>query len=372
MERKTCIWCQSPSLSCLFRDDKVAPVASYNLSEKETYETVPFNIQRCNQCNTYQVKYVADPALLYKKSHALCYSDSLHVQNKAFREFIFQNTTPRDVVEVGAGNGFIADLLLQDNRLNSYTIIDPTYFGNKQSRHVIDSFFEDVNPSLINQDTLVMSHVYEHFYTPHDVMKKINDLKTIRNVYIIFPNLESFLAILHMNVLNLEHSFFVGNDFITSVFSNYGFTLVDYCNYDNHAVFFHFERSDTVTPLSLVHKNCDTLVYEFFNRIENSIKTINDRLSTKGDLPVYIWPSSHQTQYLFMNGLDYTKIDGLLDNHPSKLNSYLYGYDILCSSFKEIMTNGKPGLIILNGGCYNSEILKEYESHRFNKEFIVI
>jgi hypothetical protein len=73
-----------------------------------------------------------------------------------------------------------------------------------------------------------------------------------------------------------------------------------------------------------------------------------------------------------MNGLDYTKIDGLLDNHPSKLNSYLYGYDILCSSFKEIMTNGKPGLIILNGGCYNSEILKEYESHRFNKEFIVI
>ena len=372
MERKTCIWCQSTYLSCLFKEDKIAPVASYNSSEKETYISVPFNIQRCDNCNTYQVKYLADPALLYKESHALCFSNSLHVQNKAFRDFIFQNTSLKDVVEVGAGNGFLADLLLEDTRLNSYTIIDPTYFGNRQSRQIIDSFFEAVDSTLITQDTLVMSHVYEHFYTPHDVMKKIKDLKTVRNVYINFPNLESFLSILHMNVLNLEHTFFVENDFITSVFSNYGFKLVNYYNYDSHAVFFHFERSDEVSPLSLVHRNCDTLVNTFFNRIENSIKLINDRLSTKGDLPVYIWPSSHQTQYLFINGLNHTKIDGILDNHPSKINSYLYGYDIKCLSFKEIMTNGKHGLVILNGGCYNPEILKEYETNSFSKEFFVI
>jgi len=372
MERKSCIWCKSSSLSCLFSEDKTTPVASYNLSEKEEYSTVNFNIQRCNECNTYQVKYLANPDLLYKKSHALCYSNSLHLQNKAFRDFIFQNTRLKDVVEVGAGNGFLADLLLEKNRLASYTIIDPTYFGNTASRSIIDSFFETVDSNLINQDTLVMSHVYEHFYTPHDVMNKIKDLKTIRNVYINFPNLESFLEILHMNVLNLEHSFFVENDFITAVFSNYGFKLVNYYKYDSHAVFFHFERNDMVVPLSLIHNNCDILVYNFFNRIETSIKLMNERLSTKGDIPVYIWPSSHQTQYLFINGLDYTKIDGLLDNHPSKFNSYLYGYDIVCSSFKELMETTGPALIILNGGCYNKEIVNEYKTNSTNKEFFII
>jgi len=372
MERKICIWCKSSSLSSLFNEDKITPVASYNLSEKEEYSSVKFNIQRCNDCNTYQVKYLANPDLLYKKSHALCYSNSLHIQNKAFRDFIFQNTTLKDVVEVGAGNGFLADLLLETNRLNTYTIIDPTYFGNTTSRRIIDSFFETVDSKLINQDTLVMSHVFEHFYTPHDIMNKIKDLKTIRNVYINFPNLESFLAILHMNVLNLEHSFFVENDFIISVFSNYGFKLVNYYKYDSHAVFFHFERNDEIVPLSLIHNNCDTLVTNFFNRIEKSIKQINERLSTKGNTPVYVWPSSHQTQYLFINGLDYNKVDGLLDNHPSKFNSYLYGYNIVCTSFKELMSSSMPALIILNGGCYNQEILKEYKSNSSNKEFLIV
>jgi hypothetical protein len=75
---------------------------------------------------------------------------------------------------------------------------------------------------------------------------------------------------------------------------------------------------------------------------------------------------------LFINGLDYTKIDGLLDNHPSKFNSYLYGYDIVCSSFKELMETTGPALIILNGGCYNKEIVNEYKTNSTNKEFFII
>ena len=68
------------------------------------------------------------------------------------------------------------------------------------------------------------------------------------------------------------------------------------------------------------------------------------------------------TNYLFALGLDKSKIYGILDNAPHKIGKYLYGTDLKCLSFNDIIETTEDIVIILNGGCYNKEILNMFNN----------
>lgn len=371
-ERVSCILCRSKSLDIYFPHDLQTPIASYSLLNKQNYSYIPFNIQMCRDCSTYQVKYLSDVNDTYDKNHVFSYSSLLHKQYADFSEFVLKNIDITSIVEVGSGNGFIADTILKSKTNLNYTIIDPEYFGNTLHRTVIPTFFENVENTTLNQDTLIMSHVFEHFYNPLDILEKIKEIPSIKNIYINFPNLEKFLSILHMNVLNIEHTFFIKNNSIPQLFQNYGFRLTEFVNYDDHAVFFSFVRDEQVQSVSLQGglTNTQDLVDTFFLRIQENIMKINKKLVSLRT-PVYIWPSSHQAQYLFIHGLDSSKITGFLDNSPNKIGYFLYGYDIPCVSFESILNSSSPALIIMNGGYYNQEIKNKYKD-KHNLEFLFI
>lgn len=360
VERVSCILCRSESLDTYFPNDLQTPVASYSLVHKQKYSTIPFNIQVCRNCSTYQLKYLSDVNEIYDKNHAFSYSGLLHKQYADFSRFVLKNTDIGRIVEVGSGNGFIADILLESKPNIQYTIIDPEYFGNTFNRNVIPSFFESVDNTRINEDTLIMSHVFEHFYNPLDILAKIKNIQNIKNIYINFPNLEKFLSILHMNVLNIEHTFLIQNSTLPQIFQNYGFRLTEFLEYDNHAVFFSFVRDEQIPKVLLKHQMTKNLVDTFFLRIQDNVDKINKRiLSTK--IPVYIWPCSHQTQYLFIHGLCSSNITGFLDNSPHKIGYFLYGHDLPCFSLESIVNSSSPAIIIMNGGYYNHEVLQKYK-----------
>ena len=71
------------------------------------------------------------------------------------------------------------------------------------------------------------------------------------------------------------------------------------------------------------------------------------------DKNYYIWPASAHTVALFVNGLDYTLLDGILDNSPNKINKYLYGYNLECNSFNELLNANDPNNCIIIGGSGN-------------------
>ena len=91
--------------------------------------------------------------------------------------------------------------------------------------------------------------------------------------------------------------------------------------------------------------------------MHKNIKILNN-IFEKYKYNFYIWPSSAHNVALFVNGLNYNNLTGLLDNSPNKIGKYLYGYNLQCSSFNEIVQKDEVGtcIIISGAGNYCNEI----------------
>jgi hypothetical protein len=84
-------------------------------------------------------------------------------------------------------------------------------------------------------------------------------------------------------------------------------------------------------------------------------------------------PCSVHTFTLFLFDLNYTKFTGILDNSPNKIGKYIDGYDLLCSSFDELLKiNDKNITIIISGANdYIKELSLNTECEiKFLEDFI--
>ena len=65
----------------------------------------------------------------------------------------------------------------------------------------------------------------------------------------------------------------------------------------------------------------------------------------------YIWPCSVHSITLITMGLNYKRLSGILDNSPNKVGKYLYGYNLLCYSFDELVKTENNNISIIMGGA---------------------
>jgi hypothetical protein len=296
---------------------------------------------------------LGDPAIIYNYS-AGSYGNIRNTMNNLFSDFIIENRDINNIVEIGAGHGILSDIILDKIKV-SYTIIDPTFSGIKENKTIIKSLFEDAGS--INGDTLIMSHIFEHFQKPLDVLETIYK-SPIKTVYVNHPDMEYWIKNNYYCILNPEHTFYIENDFIEQIFSKYGFKLARKYHHENFSIFFEFKRTNTIIDTSIpMNKESRIDVYNFFRNIYERVKTINNTIK---DLPsetkVYIWPCSMATTYLCAFGLDMPRIHGVIDNSDKKIGKYLYGYNLYCYSFEETIGTNDNIAVILNGGVYNKEV----------------
>ena len=345
MERVSCIWCQCRDLSKVFPVNKTFPAASYTTETPvENAHWIPYNVQRCFQCRSYQIQYLGDPKIVYGKNHAYSHGNTLRDMCTTFRDFILESSSLRDVLEIGAGNGYLADMLVPHT--NSYIIVDPSYFGNTNDRHIVPKFIEDYD---CIHETVIMSHVFEHFYNPREILRKIS---TARHVYLNFPDLESYVQSKTFHVLNPEHTFFVENDFLASVFEQHGLVLRKKLSFRGHSVFFHFERVDGVVPPEFpTNRNSDALVSGYFRDVQTIVDRVNSMESC------YLWPCSMHSQFLIAMGIEPKRVLGLLDNCKEKHGTYMYGYRIPCIPYSSTLDS-----VIHNGGCFNRELVSAHDT----------
>jgi len=284
--------------------------------------------------------------------------------NVRFAEFI--GSTGTSILEIGGGNGGLSDIIIEARPGLPYTIVDPTYSGREEGKKIVRSFLEDMpNGVLDGVDTVVMSHVFEHFYEPRKVLEAIRDVK---HVFINFPDLESYILEDNYHVLNPEHIFYVENQFITGLLAQYGFQQKRLYHHEKHSVFFEFEKEERTGAeagevVTLWNQDSVREVPAFFDRIFERVRGIHDMIEQNPDRTVYIWPCSMHTTYLFALGLDVGRVEAILDNAPHKIGQYLYGFKKRCISFQSVLENEAPCMIILNGGCYNQEIAKNVYKH---------
>ena len=367
--RKKCIFCNNVLTNTYFNDNYKIPIACYAKNASSNDIHIPYNIYTCNICNTTQTKYLGDLNEIYKFNHA----DStgtlmkqLHIQ--VFNIINKYKKNINNIIEIGCAKGLLSDHILDNNVVDKYYIIEPKFIGIKRkNRIIINDFFENVSFEKYSDcNTMIISHVFEHFYKPLDIMKIIQSNTNIENFILVWPDLEYYKDNNVYHVLNTEHTFYVDNQFIIDLFNNFHFKLLEKKKYKNHSVIFVFKRNIQLQKKTL--KNINYNVEKYYNNLINKKDIINDFINKmiKNNKKICIWPASVHTQFLivFIKNL---KIDYVLDNSLNKIDKYLYGCNLKCLDFKKYINNENYA-VILNGGVFNNEI----QNIIVNKNILVI
>jgi hypothetical protein len=372
IERTRCIFCCSSDLVTILDSDLTIfqniGMLEYNELDLES-KTIKYNIQCCNKCNSFQNKYLAPLENVYSNSHVSPIGSIRSLMTDKFGSLILSNKNVNGIIEIGAGKGELSEFLLSQSDYK-YNIIDPSYIGPVENRTIIASYIEDIEDIDINNiqaNSLIISHVFEHFYEPLKILKIISNNKNLDFVYICHPNFDKYVSKNTLNILNIEHTFYIENDFLIKLFNRCGFKLIKKDLVEDYSILFEFKRTNTA--VDLIFKNIHTVEkfekysYEIYNRV----KYLNDFID-KTQKDIYIWPCSVHIITLFNFGLKYNKLVGSLDNSEYKIGKYMYGYKLKCFPFKEIVKSEKEIVIILNGGCFNKEIVDRNQNK--NIQFI--
>ena len=358
--RTHCIVCESPLATTYFPEDGEAYVAHYAVEDAEdtsTHHKIPFNICVCEECKVVQTKYLGDLSEMYRLNHADSTGECMRALHEQTKQLLLKyKDSIHGILEIGSSIGVLADSLLKEFD-TPYTIIEPCFRGDRTNKRVIDAFYEDVDDTAIEADTLIMSHVFEHFYKPMEILRKIHANPKLKNVCLVFPDLEDYLRNGTSHVLNTEHTFYMSNDYLKCLFAKFGFHRMKEEYFRDHSVSFFFSREHVVEPLlSSFPRNDTSWLDSYFDTVKMLVKHIQFLVDETPTKDVYLWPASIHTLTCLQFGAP-TTIRGLLDNSPNKIGKRVYGYGLSIYSFKEIVEQGSENTILcLNGGPFNEEI----------------
>jgi hypothetical protein len=350
-ERTKCIFCNFSNFELLLEEKYKAPLSLILTDDVNNGLFMPYNIMCCNNCNTCQTKYIADLNIVYNGTHIDNYGIIKKQKFEYLFNFIKENNDITGIIEIGACHASLASKLI--NYLNiPYTIIEPNNINYSENITYIKDYIENVDINQINANTLIMSDVFEHFYNPIEIISKLKESK-IKYIYINHPDFDFAIKNELLVCLNTEHTFQVEHQYLFSLFENYGFTLKSLKNIENCSVLFKFEKNESKISNKLFNLNTKINVINYTQKINIIVNKMNNILNTKPDVKFYIWPSSIHSIILFMFGLNYHLLSGILDNSPNKVGKYLYGYNLLCYSFEEIIKNDDKNTCIFIGGAGN-------------------
>lgn len=357
--RTHCIFCNKQLENPFFENDLSIPIACY-CKENETDDDVfiPYNVYTCRTCKTTQTKYLGDLNIIYKYNHADSTGKIMNNLHKKVGSIIKKNIhTITNITEIGSAKGVLSNIVIQEcPTIEKYYIIEPQFIGDKHEKQVIiNDFFENVDYNkYTDSNTIVISHVFEHFYNPLHILNVITKNNNIQNIVLVWPDLEYYKDHNIFHVLNTEHTFYIDNNFIISLLKNHSFEMVENMFYENHSVIFYFTRSNSTINEELINNNFSIANYynDLLDKKENlSVFIRNNKEKNK---QICIWPASVHTQFVLM--LLQITPDYVLDNSPNKIGKYLYGYNLECKPFYDNCHNSDMAIII-NGGPFNKEVV---------------
>ena len=255
-----------------------------------------------------------------------------------------------DILEIGAGNNYIVNLFLKNSYYN-YTILEPVITNKNEGVNYISGWLENYKIEK-KFDMVILSHVFEHLYSPKDLFK-------IKSKYIALsiPNIPKYIDNFILNFLNIEHTYYFEEDDIIILQNNNKYKLINKSYFQNHSIFLLFENDTELKTISYSKIEINTIEKKidlYFNNIFKLIDNINNytKLNNK---KFAIFPSNMYIQYLICLGLYTNKIQYFYYNNINKLDKYLYGTNIICKNLNFYIENNDYKIILL-GFLYNQEI----------------
>ena len=234
--RNKCVICENTKF-CTLKNVKNSPVYM-GASKGEEYYFNDLKFVSCNNCNTIQLKELIPLEILYKNNHNTEVIGQLWKEhNERFSEFISLNK-PNKIVEIGDPSLKFFNMLKNNDWLKKWTIIEPNhlYAEYNEKLKIIKNFFDSLETAeeILDADAYILSHVFEHFYEPNEIMKKIDSFtEESTMLFLSVPDMRFILnnKLLPPASLCFEHTFFAD-------LNNIEFLL----NKNNYMILFYFNK----------------------------------------------------------------------------------------------------------------------------------
>jgi S-adenosylmethionine/arginine decarboxylase-like enzyme len=159
-----------------------------------------------------------------------------YFDNKVYIEFRILNNK---ILEIGGYTAVLAKRIMEELKCK-YTILDIV----QQPPNHTDIDYISANCETFdynNEKTVIMSHVFEHIYNPTKLINQF--IKSgVENVFISIPNMNSLLRTNNIAILHVEHTFYIDEYDIKSMFSKAGFVCSAQQYFKDHSIFFHFKK----------------------------------------------------------------------------------------------------------------------------------
>ncbi len=357
MIRQECAICQATSLDNIYILKQFPLCQSSTTQEFKNDLFGDIEIVSCRQCGCVQHKTLVEPSFLYENAHNLTYTSPTWAKHHdLFSEFILDQTSSKNIVEVGGYSGVLARKILEKKKV-SYTIVDLCDIDPKIPNvnfchgNCEEIEFEDKN-------TIVLSHTFEHLYRPADFVKNISK-QNMNEIFLSLPNLEQWIEKGAISALHIEHTFFYDRSMIVNLFKKFGYRLNKIKDYLDHSLFFYFVKENMQLE-KIIWNNPSHIIDRmnlYFKSREKMFHTINIQT------PFFIFPAGHfgQMTYYYLNRFEDLLL-GFLDNDQSKINKRVYGTKFSTYHPRKLLEySNQPITVLISAAPYIDEIKKQIE-----------
>jgi 2-polyprenyl-3-methyl-5-hydroxy-6-metoxy-1,4-benzoquinol methylase len=369
ISRENCVICGSKELKpkiVLYDMPIYMGVSNYPADEDKFFEQ---NWAECVSCGCIQLKKLIPLNLLYSHSHNSVIGKIWHNHHLEFMKFVLE-AKPDNILEIGAGDGYLANLILMNREMN-YTIIEPNPHFNNDKVNLIEDIVENNFHEVFKSDTIIHSHVLEHLYDPLTFLNDLSEnLKEGAKLIFSIPNIPRLISLQGGNALNFEHTYMLDIRQIEIIMESLGFQLISKATFQEHSYFYSYIKTQKNKNLDFVIPNISDSSKDFqimFKKLDKFVQDINRNLKM-GDNN-YIFGAHVFTQILFNRGLDPLLFKAVLDNSEDKIGKRLYGTDLMVQS-PIVLTSINKGKVVLKATHYQDEIKEQIE--KINSSILIL
>lgn len=303
-----------------------------------------------------QLSQLVPLEILYSEQHLDGVGQTWARYYKEFAAYITKQY-PTKVLEIGGGQGVLAQMTLANDKNMHWTIMEPNPRIDSQPRlSLIRKFFDSKTDIDGDTDAVVMSQVFEHIYNPQEMVMQLSEkLSNGAKIIIAYPQIKNWLKCNFTNALNFEHTMLI-DDFVPLIFQRAGFRLEDEKIYESHSIFYTFVKCEK-TPKKILLPNFYAEYEKIFEGFVSYHKKLVEDLNRKISLaeePVFLFGAHIFSTYLFAFGLN-NNISGILDNGSLKKGRRFYGTNFIVEGPQILKGKGKVN-VILKAGLFNDEI----------------
>jgi len=296
---------------------------------------------------------------LYSQSHGSGTVGKLwELHHKSFAEFISKFKL-QNILEIGSGHGKLIENYFNYYPDSRWTVVEPNPKIKKDHRIKVYQGLFDENFNFNNNiEGVVHSHVIEHLYFPHNLLKNIYNKIKIGTFHIFsVPNLEVMIEKKYTNALNFEHTLFLNEELIEEILEVSGFEIIEKKKFmEDHSIFYATKKIDACKKkiFNNNYKKNKEIYKKYIDFHKELVTNINKKIN-ETQTEIYLFGAHVFSQFLLNFGLKENKIKCILDNDEKKQDKRLYGTNLKVYSPK-ILRSVRNATVILRSGVYNNEI----------------